>query len=351
MTIVAETVDHTIGVDSHRDTHNAAVIDAGTTAVINEIRIPNDVSGFADAIAWADTHAPDRRVWAIEGCGSYGKRLTVFLLGAGEQVVEIERPARPSRGHKAKNDSIDAIRAGREVLGQPVDKIASPKTGVERDSLASLLAARRAAVSDATGSANQLYAEILTAPEQLRACFKHKTLNSMIATALSLRPDQWASLDAQASARALRSIARRYRLNTDEAADLAKQMTAIIKNWRPDILEVHGVGTIVAASLLVAWCHPGRFRSYQAFASMAGVCPIPCSSGRTDGKMRLNRGGDRHLNAAIHRVMLCRLRTDETKNYIANAQATNPNKTRRDCYRSLKGYIARDLFKLLETNH
>lgn len=350
MTIVAETTDHAIGVDSHRDTHTAAVIDGANTAVLDQTRILNRVEGFAEILHWADDHAPGSRVWAIEGCGSYGKRLTVFLLAAGETVFEIERPSRPKRGRDGKSDSIDAIRAGREILGQDITKTASPKIGVERDAVASLLSARRAAVTASTAAANQFHAELLTAPEPIRARFQGLKLSAMITTALALRPTQWGSLDHQACARALVSIARRHQLNTIEAAELADQMTAIIEQWRPDLLEVHGVGTVVAATVLVAWSHPGRFRNYAAFASIAGAAPIPCSSGQTNGKMRLNRGGDRHLNAALYRIMICRLRTEQTKAFIANTQAKNPTKSRRDCQRILKGYIARELFKLLENN-
>ena len=119
-----------------------------------------------------------------------------------------------------------------------------------------------------------------------------------------------------------------------------------MRSWRPDLLEQPGVGPIVAATVLCAWSHPGRFRSEAAFAMLAGAAPIPASSGKTT-RYRLNRYGDRQLNRALHTIALVRLRYDPATRAYADRR-TAEGKTDREIKRCLKRYIARDLYRLLE---
>ena len=114
----------------------------------------------------------------------------------------------------------------------------------------------------------------------------------------------------------------------------------------PALLDEPGVGTIVAAQLLVAWSHHGRLRSEAAFARLAGVAPLPASSGQTV-RHRLSRGGDRQLNRALHTIVLHRRHHDpQTKAYIERRLAEG--KSRREATRLLKRYVARHLYRLLE---
>jgi len=120
-----------------------------------------------------------------------------------------------------------------------------------------------------------------------------------------------------------------------------------VRSWRPDLLEEFGVGTIVAATVLCAWSHPGRIHSEAAFAMLAGVAPVPATSGQVTNRHRLNRHGDRQLNRALHTITLCRIRYDQrTRDYFD--RRTAQGKTPREIKRCLKRYIARDLYRLLE---
>ena len=125
MGILAEQVDHVIGVDTHRDSHSAAIVAAGTGAVILDRTVSADAFGHKRLLRFAKLHTNDRRVWAIESSGSYGSGLTTFLLAHGEWVVEVERPVRPARRNGAKSDELDAIRAAREALTR--EHLAQPR--------------------------------------------------------------------------------------------------------------------------------------------------------------------------------------------------------------------------------
>ena len=144
----------------------------------------------------------------------------------------------------------------------------------------------------------------------------------------------------------MRSLARRVEAATREAAELERELLAHVRALAPALLDEPGVGAIVAAQLLVAWSHHGRLRSEAAFARLAGVAPIPASSGQTS-RHRLSRGGDRQLNRALHTVVLHRrLHDPTTQAYIE--QRVAEGKSRRDATRLLKRYLARRLYRLLQ---
>ena len=144
----------------------------------------------------------------------------------------------------------------------------------------------------------------------------------------------------------LRALARRIEVATAEASLLEREILCHVRALVPELLNEPGVGPIVAAQLLVAWSHPGRLRSEAAFARLAGVAPVPASSGQTT-RHRLSRGGDRQLNRALHTIVLHRRQHDQaTKDYIAKRIAEG--KTRREATRLLKRYLARHLYRLLE---
>lgn len=347
MPILADNVDIVIGVDSHRDNHVAAIIDPTTGAVLDDLTIVTDGGGYQQLLAWAKVHCPDGlAVWAVEGCGSYAAGLTRHLQAAGEWVVEVERPARPVRQQPAKTDLGDAIRAAREVLGRDIDQLATPRQGTIRDSLAVLLMARRGAVDAGADAQRQLHAAILTAPDALRQRFTTLSTTAKIRLAAGLRPDSYTNTATGDHARALQSIATRCQHNHQQAADLKTRITRIVTEWRPDLLELTGVGPVTAAGVLCAWSHPTRFRSDAAFAMCAGTAPIPASSGLTT-RHRLNPGGDRQLNRHIHTIALTRLRCDpETIAYRDRRRAEG--KTDREIRRCIKRYITRQLFRQLQ---
>jgi Transposase len=175
--MLAGQVDHVIGVDTHRDSNTAAIVEAATGGVVDAMQCPTDAMGYKRLFAFAGKHAPGRRVWAIEGTGSYGAGLTTFLLERGEWVVEIDRPARPARRNGAKSDDLDAVRAAREALSR--QHLAAPRARGDREAMRVLLAARHGAVIARTKAVSQLKALIVNAPEALRRV-------SCVLTAVSL---------------------------------------------------------------------------------------------------------------------------------------------------------------------
>lgn len=270
-TPLAELVEVVIGVDTHTDTHTAAVVHART-----------------------------------------GAGLTRHLTATGEVVVELDRPKRPARRAGAKSDSIDAERAARDALSRT--RLAQPKTDAERAAPQMRLTARRAAVEAAALAQRQLLALIITSPESVRARFRGQNTRSMLTTAVRLRPGQApharADVETWTALTVLRDLARRSHTLETEAAEHERAIRHLVTAWRPDLLQLMGVGPIVAATVLTAWSHPGRCRDEAAFAMLAGTAPIPASSGKTL-RYRLDRSGDRQLNRALHTVVLSRLRYDE----------------------------------------
>jgi transposase len=278
MTMLAELVDVVIGVDTHKHTHTAAVVTAATGAAAEDVTVDTDPDGYAELVALADRHSA-LRAWSIEGTGGYGAGLARYLAERGEMVIELDRPNRPARRNGAKSDPLDAVRAGREALAR--EHLAQPRAAGERAALAVLMAARRSAVDASAVAQRQLHSLVVAAPEILRDRFRRQTTPVMITTATHLRVNRSWDLETTSYATVLRDLGRRIKAMQAEAASHEKAIIAIIKSWRPDLLDEQGVGPVVAATVLCAWSHAGRFRDEAAFANLAGVAPIPASSGLT----------------------------------------------------------------------
>ncbi len=337
---------HVIGVDTHRDTNTAAVVEAATGGVVEAMQCQTDAIGYKRVFAFAVKHASGRRVWAIEGTGSYGAGLTSFLLERGEWVVEIDRPARPARRNGAKSDDLDAVRAARDALSRP--HLAAPRARGDRKAMRVLLAARHGAVVAGTKAIGQLKALIVNAPEALRDQLRRGTTDDQLDRCARLRTLPTHSLEHRATISAIRATARRALFLKAEAAEHQTELEQLVMAACPNRLELPGVGVITAAQFLISWSHTRRIRSEAAFAALAGLAPIPASSGKTV-RHRLNRGGDPQLNRALHTVALSRLRHHApTKTYAA--RRTAEGKTPREIKRCLKRAIAREIYRLLETH-
>ena len=340
--MLAEQTDFVIGVDTHRDRHSAAIL-VSNGGLVDETSHDADWGGYAALLGWAHRHAAGRRVWAIEGSGSYGAGLTAFLTEHGECVIEIGRRVRRSGPSRAKSDPLDAIEAAREALSQP--RPATPRTTGEREALRVLVNTREGAVLARTAAINQLRALIVAAPEPLRASLRSLAFAELVARCVRLRPGA-RNATTRASALALRSTARRIQALSTEARQLNQEIRQLVESTAPVLLDEPGVGPISAARIVIAWSHRGRFHSEAAFAMLAGVSPIPASSGQTV-RHRLNRGGDRQLNRALHTIALSRRATHRpTRDYID--RRTRDGKTTREINRCLKRYLARRLYRLLE---
>jgi transposase len=343
MAMLADTLELVIGVDTHKDTHTAAMVAAATGAVVTQATVPATPAGDQQLLQLAGRH-PGQRVWAIESTGGYGAGLTRFLAAHQEQVVELDRPKRTARRHGAKSDPLDATRAAREALSR--DQLAQPRAAGHRAALSVRLTARRSAVQAATDAQRQLHALVVAAPDTLRGRLRGLTTPRLVSTCA--RFQLRANLDSETAATiaSLRALARRIQLLNAEIADHSRAITILVRAWRPDLLGRCGVGPIVAATVLCAWSHAGRCRTDAAFAMLGGAAPIPASSGQTV-RVRLNRSGDRQLNQALHLVVLTRLRYDPaTRAYAQRRRAEG--KTNREIRRCLARYVARQLYRLLE---
>jgi transposase len=343
--MLADEVDYVVGVDTHRDEHVLAVVVAPSGAVVTQRSVRANARGYAQALRFVERHSSGRRVWAVEGAGHYGAGLARYLSGRGETVLEIGRGPRDERRLQGKDDQLDAIRAARTALASRT--LTLPRVGQRREALRLLLLARRSAVDVRREALAQLRSVIVTCPDRLREELRGLPSGRLILRCGRLRRSPSCAPDELASRLVLRSLARRVEAATAEAAELEREIHAHVRALAPRLLDEPGIGPIVAAQLIVAWSHPGRVRSEAAFARLAGVAPIPASSGQTT-RHRLSRGGDRQLNCALHTVILHRRQHDPTtKDYIARRVAEG--KTTRDAVRSLKRYLARHLYRLLQT--
>ena len=343
MTMLAEDYDFVIGGDPDRDTVDLAVLDTGTGRVHAHLSDAADGAGYRRMFLWAGEHAPGRRIWALEGTGSFAADLVVFLLEAGETVVEVGALKR-ARG--AKNDRIDAIRAARQALAR--DEQGAPRSGGLREALRMVFACREGVLVSRTKAINELKSLIVVAPEDLRAQLRGRSLATQLARIEQLQTTSAAPVEHRLSVFSLQSITARVRFLTAQLADLDPQLLELIKQHPagPALLAETGVGPVAAAQLLISWSHHGRVRNEAAFASLAGVSPLETSSGQ-HSRHRLNRGGDRALNRALHTVAVTRMRCHpETRTY--EARRSSEGKTHRDIRRSLKRSLARRLYRTIE---
>jgi transposase len=340
--MLADELDFVVGVDTHRDSHALAIVAAGSGGVVLvEPALAAGPQGYRRLLALARAHAAGARAFAIEGTGSYGAGLARFLAERGERLLEAERPAQRRRP-RGKSDLLDAVRAARALLGE--DKLAQPRAGGRRAALQALLRSREGALAARRAALCQLRALIVTAPatlrEQLRSLTRARLLRRCRALPLG------SSLDERGTRLALRLLARRIELLDAEERALKREIAALVAQLAPPLLAQPGIGPISAAQVVVAWSHHGRLRSEAAFARLAGAPPIPASSGKIV-RHRLDRGGDRQLNRALHTVIVNRRKHDQaTIAYID--RRVREGKTPREATRCLKRYLARQLFRTLE---
>lgn len=356
---LSDVVDVVIGVDTHVRTHAAAAVHAGTGGVLAQITVPATAEGYAELVAFADQVAEEHaalRAWAIEGTGSHGRGLAVHLGQLEEVVVELDRPERARRRGGVKSDPEDAIRAAREAIsrtrvGTPRGSGPDPAQAATRQALTVRLAIRRSAVQAAADARRQLFSAVLTAPEPVRARLRGLKAKTLIARAATLRPTaSWATADVETATvvTCLRTYARRIQNLTEEAQAHEREIRTLVRSWRPELLDEPGIGPIVAATVLCAWGYAGRIHSEAAFAKLAGTSPIEANSGEIHARHRLNPYGDRRLNCALHTIVITRQRHHRaTRDYTD--RRTTEGKNPREIRRCLKRYIARDLYRLLET--
>jgi transposase len=334
----------TVGVDTHLDSHVAAVVDA-TARSLGWRSFPATPAGYRRLLEWAQGFGPVARI-GVEGTGCWGLGLTRYLIEAGMEVIEVLRPGRRDRRQNGKSDPIDADAAARAVLSGAATN--QPKSRDGRvEAIRLLKVARDSAVKARIAAARQLASLIVTAPEPLRSDLSGLTLPRLVTVCAAFDVD----LDAlgsphEATRAAMQALASRWQQLDAEAKTADRHIAALVRAAAPQLLARPGIGAQSAATLLTTiGDNPARLGTEAAFAHLCGVAPLPASSGRVT-RHRLNHGGDRQANRALYTIVITRMRIDpRTRDYVARRTAEGLSK--KELIRCLKRYVAREVHRLL----
>jgi transposase len=283
----------------------------------------------------------------IEGSRSYGIGLARALAAAGLLVIECEQPSRKQRRGKGKSDPIDAHLAVLAALRLDTGRLPVPRADGDREALRILLVARQEVTAARTAQANRLRALLLAGEDADRQAARGALTQSVLTGLAQRTVPTGARRDHGIRQAEIARLALALGQARCQLKDNRKQLLAIVNDIAPRLTSRYGVGPVSAAQAIVSFSHPGRCRHEAAFAAHGGTSPIPASSGQTI-RHRLNRGGDRALNRAIHAIAVTRIRScARTRAYVA--RRTAEGKTPREIRRCLKRYIARELYRQL--NH
>ena len=378
------------GVDTHADSHVAAAID-DNGGLLGVESFPATESGFEDLLGWLVGFGEVVRV-GVEGTGSWGVGLARFLHAHEVVVVEVDRPNRQTRRRQGKSDPTDAVSAARAALSGVATVVPKSRNGAVEE-MRVLMVARRSARQQRIQSLNQLRHLVFTAPEEIRTRFKDRYKTGLVTEAANMRPRKESDPIIYTTNVVIRGLARRIQGLNTETTTIDRVLTQLISETAPSLLELHGIGVDTAASLLVAagdnpdrlnseikqidrmlgeliratapslldlhgigvdtaasllvtaGDNPDRLHSERSWAHLCGVTPIPASSGKVT-RHRLNRGGDRQANAALHRIVLTRMSSHpQTRVYVARRRSEGLSTP--EIMRCLKRYVARQTFKHL----
>jgi transposase len=335
----------TIGVDTHQDVHVAHANDQ-LGRRLDTLSIPTTPAGYQHLLRWAHKLG-EVEAFGIEGTSSYGAGLTRYLRAQGQIVVEVNRPDRQARRRRGKSDPVDAQAAARSVQAGEATVVPKAGDGVV-EMLRCLRVARCTAIKARTQAGNALKALLVTAPAELREQLRAMSATRLVHTAARFPagPGKPATPTA-AAILAMRLLALRHQALSSEIATLDSELERLTVKAAPGLVALFGVGKDSAGALLVTTDdNPHRVHSEAAYAALCGACPVEASSGKTI-RHRLNRGGDRQANAALHRIVIVRLRWHQpTKDYMARRLAEG--KTSKEVIRCLKRYVAREVFAVLQ---
>jgi len=332
------------GVDTHADVHVAAAIDHNG-GLLGVESFTADQAGYESLVGWLVGFGEVIRI-GVEGTGSWGVGLARFLHSQDIVVVEVDRPNRQKRRKVGKSDPTDALAAARAALSGEASVTPKRRNGpVEQ--IRVLMVARRSARQQRIQTLNQLRHLVFTAPEPIRVRFKDRYKTGLVTEAANMRPGKGSDPVTYTTNLVIRNLARRIRGLNTEMAEIDVMLTGLIAQTAPSLLELHGVGTDTAASLLVAaGDNPERLSSEGSWAHLCGTTPLPANSGKVTNRYRLNRGGDRQANAALYRIVLTRMSSHpDTRRYVTRRRAQGLNTA--EIMRCLKRYVARQTFKHL----
>jgi transposase len=334
-----------LGADTHKVSHTVAAVEAGTGRVVADRTVRAKRRSFDDLLQWARS-LDAARVWAIEDCRHVSGALERFLLARGERVVRVAPKlmagARKSARERGKSDPIDAVAIARAAIREgfetlPVAQLAGPELDVRLlvDHRERLVAQRTALINDLRWGLHDLWPEFEIPSRALTGPRWQERVAGRLA-----RHEQCARV------RIARDELRRIRELTRAINELERELAPLVAGLAPGLLTERGCGVLTAAKLIGEVAGVERFATDAKLARTAGSAPIPASSGRTD-RHRLDRGGNRQLNCALHRLAVSKARLDpETAAYLARKQAEG--KSRREALRCLKRHLARRVFKLLQ---
>ena len=347
MPMLAELVDAVVGVDTHRDTHQVEIA-LPNGAPIAVTTISNDTTGYAELLAWIVDHAPGPRLAvSIEGTRSYGIGLARAAAAAGLSCSSANSPtARPAAGRASPTRSTPTWPCWPRCAWTPTGCPPHARTGTARRCGSCSVRVRNSpppVPRRPTGCARCCWAATTPTANSPAAALTETRLAGLARR----RPPREASREQAVRHAEIRRLALALR----EAARALKanraQLQTIVNDVVPRLIERRGIGPVSAAQAIVSFSHPGRCRNDAAFAALAGASPLPASSGRTV-RHRLNRGGDRALNRALHTIAATRMRScPTTQAYVARRTAEGKNP--REIRRCLKRYIARQLYRTLAT--
>lgn len=346
MSIVSHCHPFVVGVDTHARNHVYAILDAANGALLDTQSFPTTAAGINRVIKWVArrTNADAGTLWVIEGAASYGAVLAGTVAAQGFHVAEAPRMDAKSRRGVGKSDALDSHRIAMAVLPLPVERLRRPRLneGI-RQGLQILVTARESLSRDRTRSINALNALVRSNDIGIDA---RKKLTPVQIEEIS----RWREREEDLALGIARAEAVRLAKHVLDLEDQLKanelKMNELVKlSEAAPLLEIKGFQAVTAAKCLVAWSHEGRVRDEAAFACLAGVNPIPASSGNTV-RHRLNRGGDRRLNSALHMATITRMtHDDETRAYVEKRRVEG--KSDREIRRCVKRYLARRVFRTL----
>ncbi|WP_460524439.1 IS110 family RNA-guided transposase, partial [Humibacter antri] len=326
-----------VGVDTHADTHHAAVIDMHGRHLADH-GFPTTIAGYQQLLDWAAGLGQIDTV-GIELTGSYGAALTRHLTAAGVTVREVNTTDKATRARRGKDDQIDAYSAAEKVLAGMATAIPKDTTG-NTEAIRVLTLTRNSAVTARTTTWNQVKAVLVTAPAPLREQLRGLSKARLKTTLAHMETPAGTDTVTTATITALRRLATRIITLSTEILDADRDLNTLVAATAPTLLTRPGINTHTAARFLICVAdNGGRIRSEAALARLTGACPVPVSSGKTN-RMRLNRGGDRQANSALHMVIVSRLKYDNTtRDYRDRTLARGHSN--RDAIRSLKRALAR----------
>jgi len=334
-----------VGADVHKRTHTFVAVDEAGVK-LGEITVKAETKGHDKAIRWALRNFGDELKWGIEDCRHLSARLEIDLLDAAQAVVRVppkmmaeQRRTARTRG---KSDPIDALAVARAVLREPGLPEASHDEASRELKL--LVNHRDDLVKQRTQVINRfrwhLHRIDPTVDPPARSLDRAKTRAGL--TEFLVGKD---GIDARLARELLEDIgALTTRINA-----LEKELTALVAEQAPALLELSGCGALTAAKIVGETAGINRFADDARYAMHAGVAPIPVWSGRTKGRVRVNKSGNRQLNAALHRIALTQIQRDGLgRAYYDKRIATGDSKT--EALRCLKRRLARVVFNTLKNN-